>query len=125
VAACVGFAGRLVGPKRDFAAYQDQLVVLQSQVTHRLAGSNLMVTVVGTLTNRSPFGWKAVELEAQHYDQKGHLIDVTPSDRYRESSVLPHSELGFKLEGRPAQPASTYASCRVFVRAATDIRAWP
>src|SRR6267378_3729589 len=39
------FLENLIGPKRDFAPYQSQIVVLSSDVNFRMSGSNLMVSV--------------------------------------------------------------------------------
>src|ERR1041385_469076 len=49
----MAFMEKLFGPKRDFAEYQDQIAVVSSQFSHRTLGSNLMVTVIGVVTNQS------------------------------------------------------------------------
>jgi hypothetical protein len=39
--------------------------VVNSQFSHRISGSNLLVTVVGTVTNHGKFAWKDLGVEAQ------------------------------------------------------------
>ncbi len=113
------FFDSMFGSKEQFAAYRDEISVASSQFSHRVAGSNLLVTVVGTLTNRSSISWKDVTVEAQFSDQAGKLLDVIPSS-YSTVVILPHGEAGFKIEGKAAQPEADYASHKVFVRWAKD-----
>ncbi len=120
------FAEQLLGPGRSFASYQDQIAVRESQLSHRMGSSNLLVTVVGVVTNRSEFGWKEVTLEAQMFDDDGALIDViSHSSGYAGVTVGPHGQSGFKIEGRAAHEESSYASHKVSIRWAKDINDWP
>jgi hypothetical protein len=121
------FLQHLIGPKRDFAPYQIQIVVVSSEMSFRMpSSSNLTVSVVGVITNQSEFGWKHVGLEAQLFDKDRKLIDVISSDSdYGGITVLPHSEAGFKIEGKATKKESEYASHKVFVRTAKDIKTWP
>ena len=124
---CLGlFVDKVFGPKREFAEYRDQIIAVNSQFSHRTAGSNLMVTVVGMVTNRSEFPWKDVGLEAQFFDREGKLIDVViHTGDYGGFAILPHGEEAFKIEGKSARPQSDYASHKVTVRWAKDANAWP
>jgi len=73
--ACLGFfLEKLAGPKRDFAEYQDQITVVSSQFSHRSAGSNSLLTVVGIMTNRSKFAWK--DVGQPQADYASHKITV-------------------------------------------------
>jgi hypothetical protein len=123
---CIGagmFVEQMLGPKRDFAEFRDQIDVVNSQVSHRLWSSNLYVVVVGLATNRGEYGWKNVAIEAQFFDQSGKLIDAITADAdYRGFTILPHGEAAFKLEGKVAKPQSEYVSHKVSVRTAKDVR---
>ncbi len=120
------FFDHLVGPKRDFAPYRDQITIINSTLGFRMSGSNLMVSVVGVVTNQSEFGWKNLGLEAQLFDKDDSLIDVIPANGdYRGVTVLPHATAGFKIESRATKKESDYASDKVYVRVAKDIRSWP
>jgi hypothetical protein len=123
----VYFLQHLIGPKRDFAPYQSQIAVVSSEMSFRMpSSSNLTVSVVGVVTNQSEFGWKHVGLEAQLFDKDRKLIDVISSDGdYGGITVLPHSEAGFKIEGKATKKETEYVSQKVFVRTAKDIKAWP
>ena len=116
------FMDQLLGPKHDFAKFRDQIVVVNSQVSHRMWNSNLWVTVVGIVTNRSEFGWKNVGIEAQFFDRSDKLIDTIAADAdYRGFAVLPYGEAAFKIEGKATKLQSEYASHKVFIRVAKDI----
>jgi hypothetical protein len=130
LAALVGtgaFVEKLFGPKEAFATYRDEISIVGSQMSHRVSGSNLMVTVVGTLTNRSIIGWKDVGIEVQFLDKSGKLIDAftVNADSYRGVSILPHGEAAFKIEGKATRPESYYNNYRTLVRWAKDVDAWP
>src|SRR5258708_5280895 len=47
------YLDKVVSSKDQFAIHRDEISVVSSQFTHRMSGSNLMISVVGTLTNRS------------------------------------------------------------------------
>jgi hypothetical protein len=62
--------------KRDFAPYQNQITVVNSETSFRMVSSNLTVSVIGVITNQSDFGWKEIAIEAQFFDGNGKMIDV-------------------------------------------------
>lgn len=119
------FFDRMFGPKEDFATYRDEIVVVESQVSRRLAGTNTYVTVVGILTNASAVSWKDVGVEAQFLDSDGKPFDAITvnADGFRGVVVLPHGISTFKIEGRAAQPEADYSHYRTTVRWAKDVRA--
>jgi hypothetical protein len=121
------FLENLIGPKRDFAPYQNQIVVLSSEVSFRMSGSNLMVSVVGVVTNKSDFAWKNVGLEARLFDKDGKLIDVLQASdsSYNGVVVLPHAEAGFKIQSRATKNESDYSTHKMFVGTGKDFNAWP
>jgi len=118
---------KMLGPKEQFATYRDDISVVSSQFSHRFADSNLLNTVVGTLTNRGEVSWKDVGVEAQVYDKSGKQIDAitATADDYRAAVILPHGEVAFKIEGKAARHEADYESYKVFVRWAKDANAWP
>jgi hypothetical protein len=121
------FLDKLFGPRENFAKYHDEIQVLSSHFSYRVSGSNVYVTVVGTITNRSSIGWKEVEVEAQFFDQSGKLIDVIAAsgDGWRGVGLIPHGDAGFKIETKAARREADYSSHKAFVRAAKDAGAWP
>jgi hypothetical protein len=118
---------KFLGPKEQFATYRDEISVVTSEFSHRTYESNVMNTVVGTLTNRSKVGWKDVAVEAQFFDKSGKQIDAITvrADDYLAIVILPHGEAAFKIEGRAARPEADYNTYKVFVRWAKDVDAWP
>jgi hypothetical protein len=113
------------GPKEQFATYRNEIGVIDSQFSQRIANSNLTVTVVGTLTNNSAIAWKDVSVEAQFFDKFGKLIDVIKvnDDSYSGVTILPHGIAAFKIEGRAAHPAADYYTNELNVRWAKDVDA--
>jgi len=113
---------KLFGPKEQFTDYHNQVTVVSSDFSFRVSGSNLWVTVVGTLTNRSEIGWKDLGVEAQFFDKSGRLIDAIAASGsdYRDLVILPHGEAAFKIETRAARPEGEYDTCKPTVRWARD-----
>jgi hypothetical protein len=121
------FLQRLIGPKRDFTPYQNQVGVVNSEVSFRASGSNLIVSVVGVVTNKSEFAWKNIGLEARLFDKNGKLIDVIQASdsSYNGVVLLPHSEAGFKIQTKAAKNESEYATHKVIVGTGKDFNTWP
>jgi hypothetical protein len=121
------FLEHLIGPKRDFSPYQNQILVVSSEMSFRISGSNLTVSVVGVVTNQSEFAWKNVGLEARLFGKDGNLIDVIQASdsSYSGVVVLPHAEAGFKIQSRATKNESEYATHKVLVGTAKDFNAWP
>lgn len=108
-------------PSRDFVPFQRQLRVLDSSV-RRVASSNQeFVVVVGSVSNASPYAWRALQLEAQFFGPDGKLLD-TASQVGMDDELLPGETRGFKIRFEADQPESAYASHKVFVRAAREPR---
>lgn len=118
------FLENIFSSKHDFARYQNQMMVVNSATSFRIANSNLTVSVIGVVTNQSDFGWKDIGIEAQLFDGNGKMIDVIEAGgTYAGFTVLPHSEASFKIEGRAIQKEQEYQSAKVFVRTGKDINA--
>ncbi len=120
------FFDRAFGPKEQFATYRNEIGVVSSRFSQRISGSNLLLTVVGTLTNHSDVGWKDVGVEGQFFDKAGKLIDAITvnADNYQGVVILPHGETAFKIEGRASHPAADYWTNTLTVRWAKDVDAW-
>jgi hypothetical protein len=126
------FAGKVFGPKEEFATYRNEITVVSSQFSQRVSNSgcdtnvSVYVTVVGTLTNRSDITWKDVGVEAQFLDKSGKQFDAITvnANEYRGVTILPHAETAFKIEGRAARPESDYGAYKVIVRWAKDVHEW-
>lgn len=124
---CLGvLVDKIFAPKQQFAVYRNEIGVVSSQFNQRIYGSNLWITVVGTLTNYSNVSWKDVGVEAQFFDKSSKLIDaitVNASD-YRGVTILPHGEAAFKIEGKASHPATDYETNKLNVRWAKDVDDW-
>ena len=118
------FLENLLGSKRDFAPYRNQIGIVSSEVSFRMSGSNLMVSVVGVVTNKTEFAWKNVGLEAQLFDKGGKLIDViqVSDSSYNGVVILPHSEAGFKIQSKATKDGSEYVTHKMVVGTGKDFR---
>ena len=121
------FLEKLIGPKRDFAPYQNQIGIVSSEVSFRTSGSNLTVFVIGVVTNKTEFAWKNIGLEARLFDRNGKLVDViqTSESSYNGVVVLPHSEAGFKIQSKATKEESEYSTHKIIVGTGKDFAAWP
>jgi hypothetical protein len=116
--------GEHFSSKEDFADFRGKITAVNSQVSLRNTGSNVMAVVVGILTNNSDLAWKQVGVEVQFLDKAGKAFDVIPvkADDYSGIGMLPHAEGAFKVEGRAARPQAVYTNYNVVVRWAQDAR---
>lgn len=114
------------GPKERFATYRNEIEVVSSQFSQRISGSNLWMTVVGTLTNHSDIDWKDVGVEAQFFNKNGALIDTITvnANDYHGVTILSHGETAFKIEGRASHPLTDYETNKLYVRWAKDVNTW-
>ena len=120
------FLENLLGSKRDFAPYQNQIGIVSSEVSFRMSGSNLTVFVFGVVTNKSDFAWKNVGLEAQLFDKSGRLIDVIQASdsSYNGVILLPHAEAAFKIQSKAARDETEYSTHKVVVGSGKDFRSF-
>lgn len=125
--ALAAFCEKVFGRKEPFEAHRHEFSIVSSQFSHRVAASNLWLTVVGTVTNRGDRAWKSVGVEVRFYDQAGKMIDVIAVDgeSYRGVALLPHSDAGFKVQGKAARPVAEYGSYKASIRWGKEADAWP
>ncbi len=120
------FLERLLGAKESFAGHESEIRVVQSNFSCRSSGTNVYMTVVGTVTNTGELAWKDLAVEAQFQDASGRLIDaIQANPDYRGVALLPKGQAAFKIEGRAARPQADYTTHSVSIRWAKDPRAWP
>jgi hypothetical protein len=119
------FLDKIFGPKRQYGDYRDDIIVASSQLSRRVSESNMVNTVVGTLTNRGQLAWKDVSVEAQFFNKAGKQIDAITAKDYPSLIILPHGEVSFKIESLAARPEADYESYKAVVRWAKDVDAWP
>lgn len=107
------------GTGRDFAEYQNQLHVVQSDMIMGAMGDEFVVAVVGTMKNNSDVTWRDVQVEVQFEDQQGRLVDTVTEIRFFRA-ILPGAEMPFKASVVAEQPLERYASWDVIVRSARE-----
>lgn len=115
---------RVVHPRKDFAEVRDQVSVISSGRQFSSGEKGRFVTTVGVVSNATAYGWKEAQMEVRYFDQQGRLIDVGVQ-RLSDVTIQPHSESAFRIRSLADQEENAYASQKVFVRSARDIRRWP
>lgn len=117
-------AVRLFDRGRDFAPFRAQFSIVSSSMELTTNQNGRSVTTVGMVRNDSDYAWKEVQLEVRYFDRNDKLVDVG-AQGYSDVTVQPHSESAFRVRTLADQPESAYASHKVYVRSAKDIRRWP
>jgi hypothetical protein len=115
---------RLMSVGQDFAEYRDTISVIESSMHYSSEEKGPTISVIGKLTNSSAFSWKEIQIETCFFDDQGHLID-TISGREYEHTVLPKSEIAFRLRKTADKEERFYKAHIVVVRSAKDARTWP
>jgi hypothetical protein len=109
-------------PKPVFEGFRNDVFVTSSAMHFGTKGSNRIVVVIGTLTNRSAVTWKNIELDCRYFNDAGELIDVR--NALTSLVVLGHDEIAFRVETDELRPRSDYAKHQAAVRHAVNGRAW-
>jgi hypothetical protein len=120
----VSLASRMLDPGRDFAPFRDRFEVVSSSMQFSKNEKGQYVTTVGTVRNNSDFAWEDVQMEVRYFDRENKLVDVG-AHRFSDVALQPHSESAFRVRVLADQPETDYASHKVYVRSAKDIKRWP
>jgi hypothetical protein len=113
-------------PRRgaDFAAYRDQIEILESQLRVQDKGYAKDIVTLGRLRNNSPVKWKDVCFEVQFFDAEGKLVGAKSAEEH-EMVLLPGSEHAFQVTATAEAPPASYASQKIYILDARDARRWP
>ena len=115
---------RVLDHGQEFGSVRNLVTVTSSEMQFSNGEKGRYITTVGVITNGSDYGWKEVQLEVRYFDQQGKLIDVG-AQWFSDVIVQSHAESAFRIRTIADQSDKTYASHRVMVRTATDIKRWP
>ena len=115
---------RVLDQGQEFSSVRGLVTVASSEMQFSNGEKGRYVTTVGVITNGSDCTWKEVQLEVRYFDQQGKLIDVG-AQWFSDVIVQSHAESAFRIRTIADQSDKTYASHRVMVRTATDIKRWP
>ena len=112
----------LFGGGADPATLLSEIVVVDSSFRLNTQGDYTYVSAVGTIRNDSEdITADDVYIEVQYFDGEGTLIDTEGGEQYG-LTLLPGSEVAFRLQARASSPESEYATHKVFVRSVRDAR---
>lgn len=111
---------RLLQPGIDFSSYRDSISVIESRMNLEKGDKESSVNVVAVITNKSELAWKEIEMDTRFFDKTGTMIDAqTVPQRW---TILPHSELAFRIRITTSRELSEYDSYKIYVRSAKDAR---
>ncbi|MDY7011505.1 MAG: hypothetical protein SVV80_12255 [Planctomycetota bacterium] len=112
--------------QNDLRTFKGEVKVVSSKMVFGKSEEGPVVCVIGQIKNESEIAWKDLQIVAQFFDQSGELIDVAIGPEYYfASEILPHGEGAFKVRVIADFPKETYASYKINVRSATDVRKFP
>lgn len=107
-------------PGTDFSAYRDSISVIESRMNLEKGEKESWVNVVAVITNKSELAWKEVEMDTRFFNKAGTMIDAQTGPQ--RGTILPHSELAFRIILRPSLELAEYDSYKIYVRSAKDAR---
>lgn len=113
---------RILHPQPYYTEYFGSLRITKSEMNWVPTTNGLRIYLVGLVTNQSHIAWKDLEFECRFFDSNGLLVDAgTGSSRF---TVEPNNESAFRVILTPALSTNEYATFRVSVGTARNIRAF-
>ena len=82
----------------------------------------LRIFIAGVLTNDCPVAWKSAEFDCRFYNANGIMVDA--STGYGGATVRPYDDAAFRVSIIPTAPTNDYASFKVSVGHARNVKGW-
>jgi hypothetical protein len=96
--------------------------ILESRMNWSQTSSGLRIYITGLLTNQSEHAWKDIEFDCRFFDQFGSMIDAA-SGRGR-LVILSRDDSAFRTSIEPTRATNEYASFKISVNSARNMKAW-
>ena len=113
---------RMMNPKPYYSEFPNSLKILQSQMNWAQTGDGLRIYITGVLTNTSPVVWRDAEFDCRFFDSHGAMLDACIGRSY--STVLACDDSAFRVAIIPIAPTNDYATFKVFVGSARNLKGW-
>ena len=100
-----------------FSDFQQELVIVDSEMRTYRQGEYIRIAVMGQLANRSPHAWERFRFHVELFNSEDELIDILEDSAF--SLVLPpDSQTNFRIVGSASREPEEYVKHTVTIRAA-------
>ena len=113
---------QMMNPKPYYSEFPGSLKILESHMNWAQTRDGLRVFITGVLTNDSPVAWRSAEFDCRFFNASGVMIDA--STGYGGATVSPHDDTAFRVSIIPTAPTNDYASFKVSVGHARNLKGW-
>lgn len=113
---------RMMNPRPYYSEFPGSLKILESRMNWVQTREGLRIYVTGVLTNDSPVSWRSAELDCRFFNPEGVMVDASPG--YSGVTISPHNDAGFRVSITPISPTNDYASFKISVSNARNMKGW-
>lgn len=113
---------RFGNPQPHYTDFVGSIQILESRMNWARTSSGLRIYITGLLTNQSEHAWKDIEFDCRFFDQNGLMIDA--ANGWGRLMILPRDDSAFRTSIEPTRATNEYASFKVSVNSARNIKAW-
>jgi len=113
---------RLQNPKPYYSEFPNSLKVLESRMNWAETREGLRIILAGVLTNDSPVAWGSTEFDCRFFDTNGVMVDA--STGRGKLTINPYDDAAFRVSVAPTAPTNDYASFKISVGHARNVRGW-
>jgi len=100
-----------------FSDFQQELVIVDSEMRTYRQGEYIRIAIMGQLANRSPHAWERFRFHVELFNSEDELIDILEDSAF--SLVLPpDSQTNFRIVGSASREPEEYVKHTVTIRAA-------
>ncbi len=100
-----------------FSDFQQELVIVDSEMRTYRQGEYIRIAIMGQLANRSPHAWERFRFHMELFNSEDELIDILEDSAF--SLVLPpDSQTNFRIVGSASREPEEYVKHTVTIRAA-------
>jgi hypothetical protein len=121
------FSTRLINPPPYYDEFLGSIKIVDSRMNwvereKEPSTKENQIYITGIATNQSPVAWRHIEFECRFFDTNGTMIDAANGFTY--FTIQPNDNSAFRVSVLPTAPTNQYASFKVFVTAARNVRGW-
>jgi len=115
-----GVFRHFLNPPPFYSDFLGTLQVVQSRMTFLEASNNSHIYIIGVVTNQGPVAWHDLEFECRFYGTNGDLLDAYTAQS--PVTVLAQDDGAFRLTLTPVAKFSDYASVKLFIGNARNLK---
>lgn len=113
---------RFGNPQPHYTDFVGSIQILESQMNWSQTSSGMRIYITGLLTNQSEHAWQDIEFDCRFFDPSGLMIDA--ANGWGRLVILPGDDSAFRTSIEPTRATNDYASFKISVNSARNIKAW-